>query len=140
MDVLKRIEEIEKELDELKRQTASIDDSDVDWNDMIGRLVMVRDNDDEEWRGPSALDSYLDRRNYPFRASGILYEQAKPYTGPTRPNWIEWDGLRPTSINDDDFVLFQDQDGGVFGCYVENLIWDRFGMLRYVTRYTVIEP
>ena len=139
MDVLKRIEEIDKELAGLKRQTASVDDSDVDLSNMIGRLVMVRDDDGEEWLGPYELQD-LDSDDIPFRANNEWFVEAKPYTGPAGAKWIEWDGLRPASINDDDFVLFQDDDGGVFGRYAGNLIWDRVGMLRYVTRYTVIEP
>jgi len=132
MDVMKRIEEIEKELDELKRKAASRDNAEIDLGDMIGRLVMVRDDDDEEWHGPVEL---VGINGSWFKTTVFDWEQAKLYTGPTRPNWIEWSGGK-MPVDEKQAVLIQQDVGSIR--YGE--AWMFFWESPKIARYTVIEP
>jgi len=137
MDVLKLIEEIEKDLAELKRQAASSDDSEINWDKMIGRLVMVRDFATDEWRGPVVFQKIDEDGS--FDTSMSIWEQAKPYTGPTRPNWIEWSGGEQP-VADSMQAIVQLKNGALVCNTAHHFNWTGSDSPLSIARYTVIEP
>lgn len=137
-DLQARVDAFQAELDALKNP-----EPEVDWSKMAGRLVMVRDGTAYEWEGPFVYrDYHADSRHCPHRVTGpdeTLYQYAKPYTGPTRPNWIEWrGGERPVECGK--VVLAEKRDGSIDVCGSQFFVWDHIGHAGDIMRYTIIEP
>ena len=106
-ELTQRIENLQSEIDALKAETAKCPDPiepTIDWDQMIGRTVEVRDYDSQEWKLRILL-RYSPDNKHSFDC-GAEWVQCRLYEGPTRPNWIEWhDGKCP--VNGATFVLVQ---------------------------------
>ena len=143
----KRIEELEQRVAQLEKQcienTEPKDEPVTE--DHIGRLVMVRNYDDQDWKGPIELSS-VDGESvpYPYKTVCAVYSQAKLYKGPTKPNWIEHDGMGvPEEVEDAGKALVQKRNGWI--CVVDEYSpwWihdDVGGEGGDIVRYTIIEP
>lgn len=49
------------------------------WEKHVGKLVMVRDCDDNEWH-PVYFKEYIKDSDYPFKVSGSYWKQMRPLT------------------------------------------------------------
>lgn len=107
----------------------------------VGRLVMVRDHPDEEWIGPVVLKNVY---SLTFGAGNFResqWWQAKLYTGPTRPNWIDHDGRGvPGEVIEAGRVLCQMKDGAIMVVPHYSMNWKHEDGANDIMRYTIIEP
>lgn len=128
----------QSKLDELKSQAMKCEEPKIDWSKMIGRLVMVRDNDIEDWHGPVALDGLGEYGN--FVVTGFVpWNQCKLYDGPTCPNWIEWKGGE-CPVKDDVVILIEFRDGYIDSTNIaSDYRWDQEDSGGDIIRYTIIE-
>jgi len=108
----------------------------IDWNSMIGRLIMVRDYDDREWYGPVEL---VGINGSLFKTTVYDWKQAKPYAGPTRPNWIEWSGGE-CPVYGGALVLTEWKNGRHDSGLARLLDWVKRDRGNDIVRYTVIKP
>jgi len=100
---------------------------------------MDRDFDVEEWLGLVLLEEYHQNRGSKFLTNvDAPYMQAKPYTGPTRPNWIEWDG-GDCPVEDDAIVLTQWKNGRIYIDCAAGLDWSHEGKVTDIARYTTLQ-
>ena len=136
MSIHKKIEELQSQLDSLKAQEAKCKDEEIDWPNMIGRLVQVRDRDEEAWSRVLILDAYLEDEGFPFDIDDCTWKYAKLYQGPTRPNWIEWHGGKCPLKNGEE-VLGQLRDGTLSARLNR---WEHENNDRDIMRYTIIKP
>lgn len=83
---------------QLKRlqEQAEQEAKEPNWSQMVGRFVMVRNHDTENWTGPYQLKKYNGYAEFSFYVTSGMYWQecryCKLYDGPTVPNWIEHTG------------------------------------------------
>lgn len=148
-----KIEELEAKIKNISKEIAALKSTckceEIDWNDpvWIDRLIEVRQDEDQEengddcWFGPVALKQYNGEQvNAPFECVTGYWQQARPYTGPTRPNWIEWKGGK-CPVGRDEFVNVMFANGGFYGGKALILTW---GMcadpLNNIIKYSVVLP
>jgi hypothetical protein len=133
------IDNQQSQLDKLKSQAMKCEEPKIDWSKMIGRLVMVRDRDEQEWLGPVALDKLGEYGN--FVVTGFIsWNQCKLYDGPTCPNWVEWKGGE-CPVKNGVSILVEFRDGGIdVSRYALDYIWYRSGSDGDIIRYTILEP
>lgn len=139
MNIQQQINKLQAQLDELKAQAAKCEEPEIDWSKMIGRLVEVYMGG--EWRGPYVLTKFRPDLLEPFFIGGqIGVNKARPYQGPTRPNWIEWSGGE-CPVKDDVVILVEMRCGDIDACkHASDYRWSHSGMNGDILRYTVIEP
>lgn len=139
IDLQDKIEKLQAELDELKVSMAPTQpERQIDWPKMIGRLVMVRDDDTDDWQGPEVLQDYRQTPGYPFRVNERYWQEVKLYEGPTRPNWIEWSGgKRP--VDSAALVLAELRSKELRLAPARYFRWGD-NQQYTIVRYTVIEP
>lgn len=106
----------------------------IDWMQYLGRQVDVILPTDVslKWRGPSILTKDM-----------VILHQRQPryqirlFTGPTRPNWVEWHSFgapsMPKGLDLDTLVLVQGDHGGYSVGAARKIDW------RVIVRYTIIE-
>lgn len=135
-ELLARIAELQAEVQALK-----VADEEIDWNDpaWVGRTVEVRNYDYELWVR-SILCSYRPELNRSFILhSGLGWEQCRPYTGPTRPNWIEWQcGECP--VDEEDWVIVQFRNGVIATRKGRQFSWKCRVSVDDIMRYSVVVP
>lgn len=133
------IDNQQSQLDELKSQVMKCKKPEIDWSKMIGRLVVVRDRDTEEWSKPRVLEAY-NKDNISKFYSDCSWYQCKLYEGPTRPNWIEWNGGE-CPVKGGVSVLVEFRDGGIdISRYALDYTWYHSGSDGDIIRYTTLEP
>lgn len=138
MNTQARIEALQAELDKLKAELAK-PEPDFDWSQMIGRLVMVRDFESQDWKGPCVLSSVEMQTDSLFISPESYWRFAKLYDGPTRPNWIDWSGGE-CPIGPNEFVIVQYRDG-LLGLVVAQFIsWEHRHADGDIMRYSVVKP
>lgn len=105
---MSKIEELEAKVADLVREISELKKAkgdEPDCSSWEGRLVMVRDEEEQEWIGPTALKRYERYCKYPFRVMyDAGYKQANLYHGPHPINLIPWNGGE-CPVNPDDLVL-----------------------------------
>lgn len=140
INIQQQIDELQAKLDDLKAQAAKCRDDEIDWPNMIGRLVEIYDQEDHTI--VCKLSGYDKSREYPFEIYGtnkLKWRHAKLYQGPTRPNWIEWSGGE-CPVDSEKWILAQERDGGFEIYRASDFRWGHIGYEGDIMRYTVIEP
>jgi len=115
----------------------------IDWNDpaWVGRLVEVEH--EGEWRVSVCTGN---RRGKCVTGTGDcewVWDKARLYTGPTRPNWIEWNGAREYGecpVDRNVFVNVLRRDGSLGGGAAGNQFWMRNDSASDIMRYSVVVP
>lgn len=83
----KQLATIQAALEEMKKPPQG--EEEIDWEEMVGRLVMVRDRTDDAWLGPVVYEGFdTTFTEYPHdivQVGGFRY--CKPYDAPTAINW-----------------------------------------------------
>ena len=145
----KHIEELEQRVAQLEKQcventvgnTEPKDESVTE--EHVGRLVMFRDLDSQEWDGPCVLNRVVHDDNEPYIVGEDPWKQAKLYKGPTKPNWIEHDGKGvPEEVRQVDKVLAQNRNGNIVLSSSASNCWvySEGELGNQIVRYTIIEP
>jgi hypothetical protein len=131
---------LQARLDRLKAEAAKCKEPEIDWSKMIGRLVMVRDYDAQEFDWPQCLNDFNADLSYPFDC-GASWAQCKLYDGPTRPNWIEWSGGE-CPVDGDEYVIIQLRDGSINASKACDFVWEHTSadLPFSIVRYSVIHP
>lgn len=122
-----------------KRETLQ---TEIDWSDpkWIGRLVEVGTNGDD-WQlavfGVKTSQGFVTGRGL----ATVRWNQCRPYTGPTRPNWIETpNGLDKCPVVHDDWVIVQGRDGILVIARAGYLArWKHRGLGVDIMRYSVVQ-
>ena len=65
----------------------------IDWPSMIGRMVEVKDYNNDEWKGPYILQDVVDDE-YMFDAMNECWKIARLCEAPTTPNFIKYIGQK----------------------------------------------
>lgn len=119
-------------------QEESTPEPKIDWSKMIGRVVEVRDYDRQEWNC-GVFEKFYPESPFPFCTNEDVYKQCRLYQGPTRPNWIEWDGGE-CPVDEDSQVLVMLRGGHISAHNARLFVWHHSKNQSDIIRYTVIEP
>lgn len=128
----KQLATIQAALEEMKKQPPQ-GEEEIDWDEMVGRLVMVRDYSDDEWLGPVVYAGFdTGPTEYPHdTVIGGEYYYCKPYDGPTAINWQS--DLTKCHIPEGCAVVVHTQDGGIGICDNEAVLasWNDGSFSKY---------
>ena len=147
MGIEDKIEELEERNADLARRVAHLEGEggyqpEVT-SENVGRLVMVRDSGYSDWLGPFVLKKVRFDSGLRYMAGPSSFNHAKLYTGPTRPNWNEHDGLSvPGDVYELGRALVQDRSGDIEIVPAESHWWvhSYIENPNDIMRYTIIEP
>lgn len=142
---MNEIQKLKDELYNLKERIGRLEAEreERDYGSWVGRLVMLKDSDDEQWAGPMVLEKYKHGDEYPFRVNqGIGYEQARLYQGPQPVNMTPWGGGN-CPVHRDALVLVRRGGARNYRVYFANMIpWEHRngGGDGDVVEYAVLDP
>lgn len=133
--------ELQKQLDKLKAATNN-GGTEIDWSTMINHLVYVSDTKDyNDWLGPFLLREYNPDQEYPFKITNN-WRYAKPYQGPTKPNWImHTNDCCP--IDGDEWVIIYLRNGLMNMKKAKDFMWilsNKRNSPNDIIKYSIVKP